>query len=67
MTSYGMPDIWMPLTAEPLIDGATARLKNERSDWLDLIGRVRAGASSATVQAQLQGELHSWLVSHLVT
>ena len=65
MTSYGMPDIWMPLTAEPLIDGATARLKNERSDWLDLIGRLRAGASSATVQAQLQGELHSWLASHL--
>ena len=21
MTSYGMPDIWMPLTAEPLIEG----------------------------------------------
>ena len=38
---WGMPDIWMPLTAEPLMLGKTARIKNTRTDWLDLIGRVR--------------------------
>ncbi len=65
MTSWGMPDIWMPLTAEPTIDGATSRLKNTRVDWLDLIGRVRPGTNPKTLQAQLQSELHGWLASHL--
>jgi len=65
MVDWGMPDIWMPLTAEPTIDGATARLKNTRVDWLDVIGRVRPGANPKALQAQLQGELHGWLASHL--
>ena len=65
MTSWGMPDIWMPLTAEPLMLGTTARIKNTRVDWLDLIGRVRAGTNPKALQAQLQGELQDWLASHL--
>ena len=65
MTSWGLPDIWMPLTAEPLILGKTARIKNTRIDWLDLIGRVRSGTNPKVLQAQLQGELQGWLASHL--
>ena len=65
VTGWGMPDIWMPLTAEPTIDGATSRLKNTRVEWLDLIGRVHPGTNPKTLQAQLQGELHGWLASHL--
>ncbi|HVT98877.1 MAG TPA: ABC transporter permease, partial [Acidobacteriaceae bacterium] len=65
MTSYGMPDLWLPLTAEPIIDGATTRLKNPNVDWLDVIGRVRPGTSPSALQAQLQAELHGWLGSHL--
>jgi putative ABC transport system permease protein len=65
MASWGMPDIWMPLSAEPLIDGATSRLKNTRVDWLDVIGRVRPGANPQALEAQLRGELHGWLASHL--
>ena len=65
MVSWGMPDIWMPLTTEPMIDGATSRLKNTRVEWLDLIGRVRPGINPKTLQAQLQSELHGWLASHL--
>jgi putative ABC transport system permease protein len=66
ISGWGMPDIWMPLTAEPVIDGVTARLKNARVEWLDLIGRVRPGINPKVLQAQLQGELHGWLASHLV-
>ena len=55
----------MPLTAEPLMLGTTARIKNARIDWLDLIGRVRPGTNPKALQAQLQGELHGWLASHL--
>ncbi len=66
MASWGMPDIWLPLTTEPMIDAATARLKNTRVDWLDLIGRVAPGTNPKALEAQLQSELHGWLASHLV-
>lgn len=60
-----MPDFWLPLTTEPLIAGATSRLKNPRLAWLDLIGRVRPNANPKTLEAQLQVELHQWLASHV--
>jgi len=59
-----MPDFWLPLTAEPIIAGETTRLKDPRVGWLDLIGRVRPGTNSKTLEVQLQGELHQWLASH---
>lgn len=65
MVSWGMPDIWMPLTTEPMSFETTARLKNTRVEWLDLIGRIRPGTNPETLQAQLRSELHGWLASHL--
>jgi predicted permease len=59
-----MPDLWLPLTTEPLIAGASSRLENPGLAWLDLIGRVRPGTNTRTLEAQLQGELHQWLASH---
>ena len=46
MAGWGMPDFWLPLTTELLIDGATARLKRPNGNFLDLIGRVRPGVDS---------------------
>ncbi len=60
-----MPDFWLPLTTEPLIAGATSRLKNPRLAWLDLIGRVHPGTNPKSLEAQLQVELHQWLASHV--
>jgi predicted permease len=65
MTSWGLPDIWMPLATEPVLLGATARINNTRVDWLDLIGRVRPGTNPKALEVQLQSELHGWLASHL--
>ena len=65
IVDWGMPDIWLPLSTEPLLLGGTARIKNSRVDWLDLIGRVRAGTNPKTLEAQLQSELHGWLASHV--
>jgi len=65
MVSWGMPDVWLPLTTEPMIDGATSRLKDVHVDWLDVIGRVRPGANPKAIEAQLQGEMHGWLAGHL--
>jgi putative ABC transport system permease protein len=60
-----MPDLWLPLTTEPLIAGGATRLKDPRSAWLDLIGRVRPGTNPQALEAQLQAELHQWLASHV--
>jgi len=65
ITSWGVPDLWMPVATEPLMFGKTARMKNPRVDWLDLIGRVRPGTDPRALQAELQGELHGWLASHV--
>ncbi len=65
VVNWGMPDFWLPLTTEPLLNGATARLENVGEAWLDLIGRVRPGTNPKTLEAQLQVELHQWLASHV--
>ena len=65
VVEVGMPDFWLPMTKEPLIDGPTARLKNPEENSYDLIGRVRPGTNPKTLEAQLQNELHQWLSSHV--
>ncbi|HKD44897.1 MAG TPA: ABC transporter permease [Candidatus Angelobacter sp.] len=59
-----MPDFWLTLATEPLMAGATSRLKNPRLAWLDLIGRVRPGTNPQSLEAKLNVELHQWLRSH---
>jgi putative ABC transport system permease protein len=61
----GMPDFWLPLTAELLIDGATARLKRPNGNFLDLIGRIRPGVNAKSLEAKLKVEFHDWLASHV--
>ena len=61
----GMPDFWLPLTTELIIDGETARLKRPNTNFLDLIGRVRPGVNPKTLEAKLRVELHDWLASHV--
>lgn len=61
----GMPDFWMPLTAEPLINRATSRLESNGEPWLSLLGRVRPATNIKTLEAQVQVELHHWLASHV--
>jgi putative ABC transport system permease protein len=61
----GMPDFWLPLTTELMIDGATARLKRPNGSFLDIIGRVRPGVKPKLLEAELKVELHNWLASHV--
>jgi predicted permease len=65
LSGWGMPDFWLPLTTEPLIDGATARLKRPNTNFLDLIGRVHPGTNPKTLEAKLRVEFHNWLASHV--
>ncbi len=39
------PDLWMPLSAEPLIRGANGHLRHDDESWLYLLGRLKAGVS----------------------
>jgi predicted permease len=65
LAGWGMPDFWLPLTTEPLIDGATARLKRPNGNFLDLIGRIRPGVNVKSLEAKLKVEFHDWLASHV--
>src|SRR5580700_152587 len=65
LAGWGMPDFWLPLTTEPLIDGATARLKRPDGNFLDLLGRARPGVNPKSLEARLKVELHDWLASHV--
>jgi putative ABC transport system permease protein len=65
LAGWGMPDLWLPLTAELLIDGETARLKRPNGNFLDLVGRVREGVNPKSLEAKLKVEFHDWLASHV--
>ena len=65
LAGSGMPDFWLPLTTEPLIDGATERLKKPNTNFLDLIGRVRPGTDPKSLEAKLRVEFNNWLASHV--
>ena len=65
LSGWGMPDLWLPATKEPLIDGDTARLKRPNGNFLDLIGRVRPEVDPKSLEAKLKVEFHNWLASHV--
>jgi putative ABC transport system permease protein len=65
VAGWGMPDFWLPLTSELLIDGETARLKSPNTNFLDIIGRVRPGVNPKSLEAKLRVELYDWLASHV--
>lgn len=65
LSGGGMPDFWLPLTTELLIDGATSRLKRPNGNFLDLIGRVKPGIDAKSLEAKLKVEFHDWLASHV--
>jgi len=65
LAGWGMPDFWLPLTTELLIDGTTSQLKRPDGNFLDLIGRVRPGVNSKLLEAELRVEFHNWLAGHV--
>ncbi len=57
------PDFWMPLAAEPLIEGANSSLKQVDEAWLYTLGRVRPGVNMGALQVKLSTVLRQWLVT----
>ena len=58
------PDFFLPLATEPRVEGDISILKDPRSHWLDLIGRVQPGTNARAIEAQMRLELQQWLKSH---
>jgi macrolide transport system ATP-binding/permease protein len=57
------PDFWMPLSSEPLIEGANSALNQVDEDWLYMLGRARPDVNLGTLQAKLSLALQQWLRS----
>lgn len=65
LDGWGMPDFWIPVNTEPLLDGEAQRLKRPNTNWLDIVGRVRPGVNPKSLEAKLRVEFHDWLGSHV--
>ncbi len=57
------PDFFLPLNTEPYVE-TDADVNEADTHWLDLIGRIRNGATPASVEADMRVELKQWLRSH---
>jgi len=55
------PDIWLPLQQEPLINGASALLRQPVGAWLRIIGRLRPGATIDGMAPRLTEILRQWM------
>ena len=60
-----MPEFWLPLSAELVIEGPSARLNRAQANYLDLLGRVRPEVNPKALETKLRVELHNWLASHV--
>ncbi|MCU1221767.1 MAG: efflux pump, inner rane subunit, partial [Candidatus Angelobacter sp.] len=57
------PSFWLPLVSESVIEPAVSVLNDAALDWLNLIGRVKPGADTKAMEAQMQVELRQFLLS----
>src|SRR5690348_4055923 len=55
------PDIWVPVQQEALINGDGSLVRQSPPAWLRMMGRLRAGASTAAMGPRLTGILRQWI------
>jgi predicted permease len=54
---------WIPLNAEPVLEGQTTLLRQADSNWLYLLGRVKPSVAAGSLQAKISGSLRQWLAT----
>ncbi len=57
------PEIWLPLSSEIVLDEANATVRQDDTNWLYALGRVRPGVNGSALQAKLSVVLRNWLNS----
>jgi len=55
------PDIWIPLHQEPVIAGDGSLLQQSVSAWLEVIGRLKPGATVVGMEPRLTALLRQWI------
>ncbi len=55
------PELWLPLSMEPLIDRENSILHIPESNWLYAVGRMKPGVATGPLQAKLSNMLRVWL------
>ncbi len=55
------PELWLPLSIEPVINRDNTLLRVPDSNWLYVIGRLKPGVGIAPLQDKLSNSLRSWL------
>jgi predicted permease len=57
------PAFWIPLNAEPVLEGETTLLKVAESNWLYVLGRVKPGLAPKALEAKISNTLRQWLAT----
>jgi predicted permease len=57
------PAFWIPLNAEPTLEGETTLLKVAESNWLYVLGRLKPGVAPKAVEAKISASLRQWLAT----
>ena len=57
------PAVWVPLAAEPMIEGKNTLLHVTESNWLYALGRIKPGVSAGSLQAKMSNNLRLWLAT----
>jgi len=57
------PGLWVPLNAEPVLEGETTILKVAESNWLYVLGRVKPGVAPRALEAKITADLQQWLAT----
>jgi predicted permease len=65
LSGWGMPDFWISIASENVMEGPTSRPKRPNGNYLDLLGRVRPGPNPQALDSKLRVEFHNWLASHV--
>jgi predicted permease len=57
------PAFWIPLNAEPALEGETTILKVAESNWLYVLGRLKPGVAPKALEAKISANLRQWLAT----
>jgi predicted permease len=57
------PSLWIPLNAEPILEGETSILKQSDSNWLYVLGRLKPGVSTVALESKISATLRQWLAT----
>src|SRR5215472_8219705 len=57
------PAFWIPVNAEPALEGETTVLKVAESNWLYILGRVKPGVAPKALESKISNTLRQWLAT----